>query len=221
MVYRKLSNSLSKNSAKLLAVVFLLLSFSASASSDKKEVIEDVAKSKAKKQQGAISTEDMEYMRFGNNINGIFSSNYQIAEASTFFFEQRREKYVPDLIKLLKKHHDNDKKLIIVIYTLGRIGSPAGNAVPKIGRYLSHKNKDVRNTAMSSLGKIGSASDVFISDIVKFLEDDDEWTRTVALRSLQAIGTKQAKALAALYEKNQKALKEQVPATQPQPTSAQ
>ena len=161
---------------------------------------ESGASGKAEKPATAFTPEEMDEMRQSQHLDNIASSNFQIQEFATYYFEQKGEPGVTPLLAHLKRHRNDPKTVTAVIYTLGRVGPKAARAAPIIARYLNDENMEIRTTSIAALGKIGKASDPFVPDIAKYLESDNESTKLLALRSLKQIGTPRSKSIATQYE---------------------
>lgn len=159
---------------------------------------------KSKKKSNKISTmsaEALEKMRLNQNLDNLKSSNYQVFETTVYYFVNEGGEAINPLIRHLKSNDDDDKVVIPVIYTLGRIGKPSSRAVPSIIPYLNHDNRDVILTTISALGKIGKASNKAVPYLQQMVFDrSDILLSDMSLRTLKDIKTPEALAVVREYE---------------------
>jgi hypothetical protein len=157
----------------------------------KPETKEDRIK-KAKKENQSLSDEAIEELRVEQNLDSLSNPNYIVFESSVYQWEQRGEGGVNYLIQHLKRNDDDKKIIRNVIYTIGRLGPKAARAVPILIPYLSHKDGEIRGTAVAALGKIGKPAEKAIPQIKAVLYDENKWAKDQAIVALERIGTKEA-----------------------------
>jgi HEAT repeat protein len=85
------------------------------------------------------------------------------------------------------------KKILDIIYILGRIGPEARRAVPTIATYLDNPDVDYRITSATALGSIGPAAKNTVHSLSRLLFDENAQVSKAALRSLEQINNKDAR----------------------------
>lgn len=95
---------------------------------------------------------------------------------------------VPTLLTILKEQQLEPSLREHVIYTLGRIGHGAADAVPQLVEIFPTASRDLKEAIMETLGKIGPAAEPAVGMIAKYAEDLPGANRLPALNVLSHIG---------------------------------
>jgi HEAT repeat protein len=159
------------------------------------------SKKKVQNKLSNMSVEALEKMRLDQNLINLSNDNYQVFETTVYYFETTKGKYLNALLDHLKSNKEDNKIVIAVIYTLGRMGGSSARAVPVLIPYINNPDRDIALTAISALGRIGSASDKAVGQLQQLVFDEnDKLLSTASLRALKEINTPNALAIVKEYE---------------------
>ncbi|HEV2950159.1 MAG TPA: HEAT repeat domain-containing protein [Gemmataceae bacterium] len=108
-------------------------------------------------------------------------------------------KTLPTILPLLTKALDEARDPSGAVCALGRIGTEARSAIPKLHNMAVTNQSNYRRTeVVTALRKIEGDSDFVISTLIDFLKCDDGFARSYAARTLAEIGPAAKTAIPAL-----------------------
>jgi HEAT repeat protein len=99
---------------------------------------------------------------------------------------RKHQEVSPELIMLLRTAlGDSDDEVVIdAVRALATIGAAAKDSIPKIARFLDHRNANVRYQAVAALGVFGELAKASLPAVEKALSDESPLVRVGATRAL-------------------------------------